>query len=285
MLDTAHAFPRRIDELAEVAGGYDAILCDIWGVVHDGLAKHPAAERALSAARTGGTRVALITNAPRQAAGVTAQLDSFGFSREAYDAIVTSGDVTRALIGQAEAPVFHIGPARDVDLFDGLPVTRTQDPEKARAVIATGLFDDEIETPEDYRDLIAAFRRNDLPMVCANPDIVVHRGEKLVYCAGAVARAYEEAGGRVLMAGKPYPPIYAEARRLVGAGETTRILAIGDGLATDIKGANDAGVDVLLITGGIHGKDFGNRPEDPAAVGGVLAEKGLAANYFMAALG
>ncbi|WAP70300.1 TIGR01459 family HAD-type hydrolase [Jiella pelagia] len=285
MQNPPFAVPRRIGELSEAAGSYDAIFCDIWGVVHNGLAKHAAAERALAAARAGGAKVVLITNAPRQADGVIAQLDSFGLSRDAYDAIVTSGDVTRALIGRAEGPVFHVGPSRDVDLFDGLDVELTKDPARARAVVATGLFDDETETPEDYRDLIAAFRQNDLPMICANPDIVVHRGEKLVYCAGAVARAYEEAGGTVSMAGKPYPPIYAEAHRLAGTTEKSRILAIGDGLATDIRGANDAGLDVLLITGGIHGQDFGDRPEDPAAVGGVLADKGLSANCFMAALG
>ncbi|MBP0616702.1 TIGR01459 family HAD-type hydrolase [Jiella mangrovi] len=284
MPNPSSAAPRRIAHLAEIAGGYDAILCDIWGVVHDGLAKHAAAERALADARAAGATVVLITNAPRQAAGVVAQLDSFGFSREAFDQIVTSGDVTRALISRAEGPLFHIGPPRDVDLFDGLGVETTDDPGAARAVIATGLYDDETETPEDYRDLIATFRKNDLPMVCANPDIVVHRGEKLVYCAGAVAKAYQDAGGRVSMAGKPYPPIYQEARRLARTSETSRILGIGDGLATDIKGANEAGLDVLLITGGIHGKDFGDRPEDPAAVAGVLTEKGLSSQYFMAAL-
>ena len=277
--------PRRLGKLAEVSGGYDAIFCDIWGVVHDGLAKHAAAEKALADARRAGVKVVLITNAPRQAAGVIAQLDTFGFSREAYDEIVTSGDVTRALIAKAEGPVFHIGPARDVDLFDGLSVERVADPKDARSVIATGLFDDETETPDDYKDLIATFRQNDLPMISANPDIVVHRGEKLVFCAGAVARAYEEAGGRIAMAGKPYPPIYAEARRLAGTSETSRILGIGDGLNTDIRGANDAGIDVLLITGGIHGEEFGGKAEDPAEVARVLAEKGLAANFFMAALG
>ncbi|MCE7029567.1 TIGR01459 family HAD-type hydrolase [Jiella avicenniae] len=285
MQEASLAAPRRINGLSEIAGGYDAIFCDIWGVVHDGLARHAAAERALVAARAGGAKVVLITNAPRQAPGVIAQLDTFGFSREAYDAVVTSGDVTRALIGRADGPLFHIGPARDVDLFEGLDVERLNDPAAAKSVITTGLFDDESETPDDYRDLIAAFRQNDLPMICANPDIVVHRGERLIYCGGAIAWAYEEAGGTVSMAGKPYPPIYAEAHRLAGTGDRSRILAIGDGLATDIRGANDAGLDVLLITGGIHGKDFGGRPEDPAEVGRVLAEKGLSADYFMAALG
>ena len=284
MRDPTFDLPRRIERLADVAGHYEAIFCDIWGVVHNGLAKHAAAERALAEARAGGTKVVLITNAPRQAAGIVAQLDTFGFSREAYDEIVTSGDVTRTLIASAEGPVFHIGPARDVDLFDGLSLERVTDPKDARTVIATGLFDDETETPDDYRELIATFRQNDLPMISANPDIVVHRGEKLVYCAGAIAKAYGEAGGRALMAGKPHPPIYAEAHRLAATTEKSRILGIGDGLATDIKGANDAGLDVLLITGGIHGKDFGETPDDPAAVGKVLDEKGLAANYFMAAL-
>ncbi|MBO0662116.1 TIGR01459 family HAD-type hydrolase [Jiella sp. MQZ9-1] len=285
MQDQSFQLPSRIGHLSDVSRGYEVIFCDIWGVVHNGVVRHAAAEAALSAARAAGAKVVLVTNAPRQAKGVIAQLDGLSFARDAYDAVVTSGDVTRALIAKAGGPVFHIGPARDVDLFEGLDVTRTDDAEAATAVIATGLFDDTVETPDDYRDLLAGFRARALPMICANPDIVVHRGETLIYCAGALAKAYEAAGGTVLMAGKPYAPIYAEARRISGASASTRILAIGDGLNTDIKGANGVDLDVLLITGGIHGSEFGETPDDPATIATVLAERGLKARFFMAALG
>jgi len=284
MQDNAMRQPRRIDHLSDVSGDYDVIFCDIWGVVHNGLAKHPHAEAALTAARAGGARVVLLTNAPRRSRGIVAQLDHFGFSREAYDAVVTSGDATRALIAEAGGPAFHIGPERDYDLFADLGVERVEDADRAAIAVVTGLYDDETETPEDYAELLSRFRATGLPMICANPDIVVHRGEQLVYCAGAIAQEYAKAGGEVAMAGKPHAAIYREARRVAEVADDAAILAIGDGLFTDIKGANQAGVDVLLITGGIHGQDFGDEPENPAAIARVLAENGLAADYFMAAL-
>ncbi|MCQ0988456.1 TIGR01459 family HAD-type hydrolase [Jiella marina] len=284
MQDNAMRQPRRIDHLSDVSGDYDVIFCDIWGVVHNGLAKHPHAEAALTAARAGGARVVLLTNAPRRSLGIVAQLDHFGFSRDAYDAVVTSGDATRALIEEAGGPAFHIGPERDYDLFADLGVERVEDPDRAAIAVVTGLYDDETETPEDYAELLSRFRATGLPMICANPDIVVHRGEQLVYCAGAIAQEYAKLGGEVAMAGKPHAAIYREARRVAEVADDAAILAIGDGLFTDIKGANQAGVDVLLITGGIHGQDFGDEPENPAAIARVLAENGLAADYFMAAL-
>ncbi|MCB8836970.1 TIGR01459 family HAD-type hydrolase [Aurantimonas sp. VKM B-3413] len=274
---------RKIAALAEVAGGYAAIFCDIWGVVHNGERKHPAAEEALVAARSGGARVVLLTNSPRPAAAVMEQLDGFGVTREAYDAVVTSGDATRALIAESGGPVFHIGPERDLDLFAGLDVERTGSPDAARAAVATGLYHDEKETPDDYRDLLADLKARDLSMICANPDIVVHRGERLIYCAGALARDYAAAGGKVELAGKPHAPIYRQAMRVGDIAQDTGILAIGDGLMTDVKGANDFGCDVLLIIHGIHGAEFGAAPAEEV-VARVLAEKGLAARYFMAAL-
>jgi HAD superfamily hydrolase (TIGR01459 family) len=274
---------RRIDALREVAGAYDAIFCDVWGVVHDGLTKKPAAEAALTAARRAGCKVVLLTNAPRPAAAVTGQLDALEFSRDAYDAIVTSGDATAALLGELGGPVFHIGPARDFDLFEGLELEKVSE-EAARAVVNTGLFHDDTETPADYADMLARLAARDLPMVCANPDIVVNRGDRLVYCAGALARDYVALGGEVRLAGKPHRPIYDLASRVVGGIDSSRILAIGDGLMTDIAGANGFGVDVLLITEGIHGAELGGPDAASETVAEMLAEKGLAATYLMADL-
>jgi HAD superfamily hydrolase (TIGR01459 family) len=261
---------RRIDSLAEVTGAYDAIFCDVWGVVHDGLTKKRPAEAALTAARQAGLKVVLLTNAPRPAAAVAGQLDSLDFSRDAYDAIVTSGDATGALLGELGGPVFHIGPARDFDLFEGLSLDKV-DEGRARAVVATGLFDDETETPADYAEMLARLAARDLPMVCANPDIVV-------------ARDYEALGGTVRLAGKPHRPIYDLASRVVGGIDRSRILAVGDGLMTDVAGGNRFGIDVLLITEGIHGAELGGPDAASHTIAAMLAEKGLAANYLMADL-
>ena len=274
---------RRIDSLSAVTGAYDAIFCDVWGVVHDGLTKKLPAEAALTAARKAGLKVVLLTNAPRPAAAVADQLDALHFSRDAYDVIVTSGDATGALLGELGGPVFHIGPARDFDLFEGIGLDKVGE-DQAQAVVATGLFDDDVETPADYADMLARFAARDLPMVCANPDIVVNRGDRLVFCAGALARDYVALGGTVRLAGKPHRPIYDLAARVVGGIDRSRILAIGDGLMTDIAGANSFGIDVLLITEGIHGAELGGPDAASETVEAMLAAKGLGANYLMADL-
>ncbi|BDA82812.1 haloacid dehalogenase [Aureimonas sp. SA4125] len=272
-----------IDGLAAVAGGYDAIFCDVWGVVHDGEKKSPSAEAALAAARTAGCRVFLLTNSPRRAESVASQLDAFGVARSAYDGIVTSGDVTRALIARAGKELFHLGPARDVDLFADLDVALVP-ADKAEAVVCTGLVNDEVETPEDYAATLAQMQARGLPMICANPDIVVHRGDRLIWCAGALARDYVALGGDVRMAGKPYRPIYEEACLAAAIAPGQTVLAIGDGLNTDIRGANDFGLDVLLIVGGIHGAELGSAGGEPRALERLLAEQDLTARYFMPSL-
>ncbi|WP_062111410.1 TIGR01459 family HAD-type hydrolase [Aureimonas sp. AU40] len=266
-----------IGRLGELSGRYGAVFCDVWGVVHDGEAKNPPAEAALIETRRGGAHVVLLTNSPRPAEGVREQLDALGVSREAYDAIVTSGDATRALISAGSRRVFHIGTPRNEDLFEGLHLDLLP-PEEADLVVATGLFDDERETPEDYAPLLDRLAARNLPMICANPDIVVHRGERLIYCAGAVARSYAERGQIVHLAGKPHPPIYDVARSLLPK-EDAAILCIGDGMFTDVKGANTLDADCLFISDGIHREELAEAGGDPARLGAALEARGLKARF------
>ena len=211
-------------------------------------------------ARQAGLTVVLITNAPRPFAGVAEQIHALCVPESAYDRIVTSGDVTRELIRNAPRRVFHLGPERDETLYDGLDVELVEERE-ADVVVCTGFFDDDTETPEDYADMLVRFRSRNLPFICANPDIVVERGDRLIWCAGALARDYGQLGGRTLIAGKPHRPIYeaavAAAEDVRGTPvELSRVLAIGDGMLTDIKGADLFGIDVLYISGGIHAGDY-----------------------------
>ena len=258
---------------------YDAILCDVWGVLHNGVTAWPAAHGALSRARAAAKTVVLITNAPRPRAQVRRQLGLLGVPEGAYDDIVTSGDVTRALIAEGPERLFHIGTERDLSLFDGLDVELVEEAE-ASAVVVTGPYDDETETPDDYAGMLARLRARDLPMICANPDIVVERGDRLVYCAGALARAYGLLGGRTLIAGKPHAPIYAEAMARVadvrgGPLDRDRVVCIGDGLATDVKGAMDNGFDLVFVANGIHARDYGAPgAPDPARMEAFLRDFG-----------
>ncbi|MRG56252.1 TIGR01459 family HAD-type hydrolase [Phyllobacterium sp. SYP-B3895] len=248
---------QRLDALMD---RYDVLLCDVWGVLHNGVDSFAPASAALQRARQAGLTVVLITNAPRPFAGVAEQIHTLGVPESAYDRIVTSGDVTRELIRNAPRRVFHLGPERDETLYDGLDVELVEERE-ADVVVCTGFFDDDTETPEDYADMLVRFRSRNLPFICANPDIVVERGDRLIWCAGALARDYGQLGGRTLIAGKPHRPIYAAA---VAAAEDvrgtpvelSRVLAIGDGMLTDIKGADLFGIDALYISGGIHAGDY-----------------------------
>lgn len=273
---------RLIAALDEVAGDYDAVFCDVWGVLHNGLRKSEAAESALRSARRAGARVVLVTNSPRPEPGVSAQLAAMHVSPDAFDAIVTSGDATRDLIARHGGPVFFLGPERDLPLFDGLSAPLVGEDE-ASAVVVTGLLDDRTETPAGYADRLAAWAARGLPMICANPDIVVHVGDQLLWCAGALARDYAALGGEVRLAGKPHAPIYDLARRKAGLGPGARVLAIGDGMATDVKGAMGAGADVLFILAGIHEAEF-TADDGAARVSAVLSREGLDARYFMAKL-
>ncbi|MBW3097103.1 TIGR01459 family HAD-type hydrolase [Pseudohoeflea coraliihabitans] len=259
--------PRKIDRLDEIASAFDVLLCDVWGVVHNGINPFPQAIEALVAARRAGKTVVMITNSPRPAEGVIGQFAAIGVDAEAWDDIVTSGDVTRSLVENAPRKLFYIGPERDRALVDGLDVELV-DEDQAEAVLCTGPFHDETETPDDYAAMLSRFKARDLPFYCANPDQVVERGERIIYCAGALGSAYEAIGGVTRIAGKPHRPIYDEAIRRVEAlrGETAkaRMLAVGDGMGTDIRGAVDAGLDALFIARGIHAADYyqGNRVDE-----------------------
>lgn len=255
--------PRILRGLGEIASAYDVLLCDVWGVVHNGKAAHAAACDALVRFRRAGGSVVLITNAPRPQAPILEQLERLGAPREAFDEMVTSGDVTIAYIAQrGEAPLHHIGPERDLALFDALADETGLRPklvgiDEAAYVVCTGLDRDDIETPDDYAGQLAAMRARELDFISANPDLVVHVGDKMIYCAGALAAAYDALGGRVLQAGKPHPPIYeralARATALRGGRlDRRRVLAIGDAMHTDVQGGRDAGLDVLFVTSGIH---------------------------------
>ncbi len=275
--------PEQINGLSEIAGRYESLFCDVWGVLHNGVAAFAGTVEALSAFRreTGGS-VILVTNAPRPAAAIAVQLAGFGVPDDAYDHIVTSGDVTRsAVAARPGARVFHLGPERDLGFYEDLDITLVG-AEDADLIACTGLFDDTVETPDDYRERLQDFSARKLPMVCANPDIVVERGNALVWCAGALARLYQELGGEVILAGKPHAPIYDVAMEMAGLSDRSRVLAIGDGLPTDIKGACKAGIDALFITGGIHSADFGPlMSPDPDKIRARLLAEGLGAVAFM----
>ncbi|RIK84279.1 MAG: TIGR01459 family HAD-type hydrolase [Hyphomicrobiales bacterium] len=269
-----------IETLAPLAEGYGVILCDVWGVLHNGMRAFPEAVAALRAARAQGRAVVLVTNSPRPRDGVADQLALLDVPADCYDAIVSSGDVTRRLIENGPRRVFHLGPDRDLAIYDGIDVELTEEFE-AQAAVCTGMFDDD-ETPDDYADMLQRFRARNLPFICANPDIVVERGDELIWCAGALARDYARLGGRTEIAGKPHRPIYdaalAAASEILGR-EVARseALAIGDGILTDIKGAADNGIDVLFVSGGIHAAEYGGpHAPEPARLAAFLEKHGYA---------
>jgi HAD superfamily hydrolase (TIGR01459 family) len=275
--------PSFTENFAPLAGGYDVVLSDVWGVIHNGVAATAAACDALIRFRGQGGTVMLITNAPRPGEVVTRFLDKLAVPRNAYDGIVSSGDVTRSVMAaRPDKAVFHIGPERDLPIFDGLELSFVA-LEQADYVVCTGLRHDEVETPESYRAELGELRRRGMFMLCGNPDLVVERGDELIYCAGALADLYGTLGGEVLYAGKPYRPIYDLALERVAklrggaAPARQRVLAIGDSVRTDLKGATDFGIDCLFVTAGIHAEELGDRhAPDPAALNRIFADAGIA---------
>jgi HAD superfamily hydrolase (TIGR01459 family) len=260
------------ERLSDLVDGVEVILSDIWGVVHNGLESFPEACEALHTYRQRGGTVILITNAPRPADSVQRQLRKLGVADETYDAIVSSGDLTRSFVADHPGKkMFWIGPDRDSSIHRGLDAVMAP-LEQADYIVCTGLFDDEIESAEDYRAMMLQAREHKLPLICANPDIVVERGDRLIYCAGAVAELYRELGGEVIFYGKPHRPIYERAMALAAErrGRPTsldRVLAIGDSVRTDLTGALGFGIDCLFLTRGIHSEEFeGIDQLDPASV-------------------
>jgi HAD superfamily hydrolase (TIGR01459 family) len=269
-----------LSSIAPIAADSEAWVVDVWGVIHNGVRAFPAATDACRRFRSRGGTVLLVSNAPRPSTAVVPQLEALGVASDAYDLVVTSGDVTRALLaGWQGRRLLHIGPERDKGLFESLDAAWS-DAETAELIVCSGLFDDTKETPDDYTRVFELLLARDVPMICANPDLMVERGDQLVYCAGALAALYASSRGRVTYAGKPHPPIYqrtlAEIERIKGRPVTKeKVLAIGDGIETDIRGAHEAGLRSVFIASAVHCPDgltpallvelFSKRPFAPIA--------------------
>jgi HAD superfamily hydrolase (TIGR01459 family) len=283
---------RIIPSLARISDRYPALLVDLWGCYHNGITPYPAAVAALQAYRARGGIVILLTNAPRPAASVKTFLDRIGAPRDSYDGIMSSGAACqRALESGEHGDRFHyLGPPRDFHMLVGLE--REDTPlDQADAILCTGLRDDQTETPADYAAEMAAWQVRGLTLLCANPDLIVDRGEQRLYCAGSLALAYEQAGGNVVWFGKPHAPTYAQSFHLLAeiAGREVAaqdVLAIGDGIRTDVKGGLDAGLDVLFVTGGLSATELGADPEhpDPAHLDAYLADHGAAPQFAIGRL-
>jgi HAD superfamily hydrolase (TIGR01459 family) len=263
---------RFVERLRDIIDGVEVVLSDIWGVVHNGLESFPEACAALQSYRQQGGVVILITNAPRPADSVQRQLHKLGVADETYDAIVSSGDLTRHFVADHPGKkLYWVGPKRDGSIHRGLDPALSQ-LDDADYIICTGLFDDETESADDYRPMLTKALARKVPLICANPDIVVERGDRLIYCAGAIAELYRELGGEVVFYGKPHRPIYERAMALAaerrGApAELRHVLAIGDSVRTDLAGAHGFGIDCLFVTRGIHAEDFAGVDQlDPASV-------------------
>lgn len=242
---------------------YDGYILDLWGVIHNGLEPYPGVLDCLERLRRAGKRTCLLSNAPRRVDDVVARLAEIGVPRDLYDEVLSSGEAAhRAIADPPDAfhaglgrRCWHLGPPRDDSVHQGLDLELVDHPDDADFVLNTGAdgYDDRLE---DYVPVLEAAARCGLPMVCANPDLTVMMGDKIAICAGLLARHYEGLGGRVAYHGKPHPPIYRQCLALLGDMPTARILAVGDNVLTDIAGANRAGLDSLLVAGGIHAEEL-----------------------------
>ncbi|KGJ06749.1 HAD-superfamily class IIA hydrolase, TIGR01459 [Paracoccus halophilus] len=284
-----------IQSLAEIAADYDVLFCDLWGCLHNGVEPYPAAVSALQNFRRQGGRVVLMTNAPRPGKYVQEQLDRMCVPRDSYDLIVSSGDAAQDAMfaGAVGRKVWAIFQPKDEGFFSDIPAEWQDAPmiervplDEAEGIVCCGLFDDMTEVPDDYRARLTIARDRGLPLLCANPDVVVDLGETRLYCAGALAELYTDLGGQSLYFGKPHPPIYEMARRRLGLGKDMRYLAIGDGIATDVPGAVAEGIDALFVTGGLAFDQFGPDVEnpDPAMLDEWLATRSENPRYSMGRL-
>lgn len=272
-----------ISGLHEIAPDYDAIISDVWGVLHNGSVANNKACAALKTFKDTRGPVVLLTNAPRPVVDVEMMFKKFGVPLDCYDAIVTSGVATREDLEvrtqSAPLKMLHLGPERDRGIFAGLDI-QTTDVEHSDIVLCSGLYDDDTESPTDYVDLLARMKARALTMICANPDRVVQRDGRLIYCAGALASEYEKIGGDVIYYGKPRTAIYNNVRAALNGAKNP--LAIGDGMQTDIRGANAAEIDALFIADGIHGEDVTDMT--PGHLGKLFADAGVHARAAMRAL-
>ncbi len=269
---------RIIQTLAEVSQNYNAVFCDLWGCLHNGITAHPAAVEALRAFKAEGGAVVLLTNAPRQRTRVQAQLVRFDTPPDCWDSIATSGDSARVALfqGAVGERVWFIGQPHDLVFFDPIRIVknpvaaRPAELDDATGILCCGPFDPYAD-PADMRPQFVSAIARGLKMLCANPDVIVDRGERREWCAGALAQLYRDMGGETLMFGKPHPPVYDLARRrLAEIGRDipdARILCIGDGIATDILGAMGEDLDSLFITGGLAARETATVDQpDPQAL-------------------
>lgn len=272
---------QELSGLGQIAGDYDVVLCDIWGVVHNGQQAYQPAAEALELFRSDHGPVILISNSPKPSVSIPMSFAEMGVHGEFYDAIVTSGDATiDELARRAPGPAFKLGPERDDVLYENLEL-HFSDLEDANFISCTGMFEDD-DHPDDYMQMLTEARNLGLPLICANPDVKVRVGGKIVYCGGALADMYKKLGGEVIFAGKPHAPIYRLARawmeEMLGyLPPTDRILCIGDNIFTDLLGSQEQDYDCLFIQDGLYG-------ETTKKFKSLLQDNGITARYMASEL-
>ncbi len=286
---------RIIRSLGEIGTQYDVLFCDLWGCLHNGQAAYPAAVAALQEFRKGGGRVVLLTNAPRPSQFVVEQLQRMQVPDDVWDLIVSSGDAAQDALfaGAVGRKVWAIAPEKDSGFFTEVPSQWADAPaidrvplDEAEGIVCTGPFDEDNETPQDYQVPLMLAKERGLKLLCANPDIVVDMGDRRIICAGAIAEYYTQLGGESLYFGKPHPPIYDLARRKLNLDDRARVLAIGDGINTDILGAEIENIDSIFVTGGLAADQFGPDVEapDPELLETWLLEQGRNPTYAIGRL-
>ena len=252
------------DGMSALAERYDAFVLDLWGVIHDGVSLYPGVVETLTQLADRGKEFVMLSNAPRRAPAIAESMLEMGMPARFCANIMSSGEATWRALSQPETAFkgrcFHIGPARDENLFDGVDVHRVPSAADADYIVNTGPWEDG-ETVQDYESILQDGARADIPMICANPDLEVIRGGRRIICAGALAARYEELGGSVTYFGKPRPAIYDQCFEMLGVVDLSRVLAVGDSLRTDIAGAVAVGMDSALVLAGIHGDEIGARPD------------------------